>query len=42
MLQQLPVKTQRLKPQKASDLALSKLGSRFSTALTSHDPYILE
>mmetsp|Transcript_5756 Transcript_5756/g.6259 ORF Transcript_5756/g.6259 Transcript_5756/m.6259 type:complete len:119 (-) Transcript_5756:839-1195(-) len=40
MLQQLPVKTQRSKPQKASELAHLKLGNRFSTALTSQDPYI--
>ena len=40
ILQQLPVKQQRLRQQKVSDLALSKLGRRFSTALASQDPCI--
>ena len=40
MLQRLPVKQQRLKQQKVSDLALSKLGRHFSTELASQDPCI--
>ena len=39
-LRQLPVKTQRLKQQKASELARSKFGTPFSTVLDSQDPYI--
>ena len=38
VLQQLPVKKQRSRPQKASDLAHSKLGRHFSSALNSQDP----
>jgi hypothetical protein len=39
-LQQLPVKKQRLKQQKVSELALSKLGRLSSAELGSQDPYI--
>ena len=39
-LQQLPVRQLRLKQQKVSDLARSKLGSRFSPELASQDPFI--
>ena len=38
VLLQLPVKEQRSKPQKASELVHSKLGSRFSIELESQDP----
>ena len=40
ILQQLPVKTQRLKQQKASELAHSKFGNLSSTVLASQNPYI--
>jgi hypothetical protein len=40
ILQQLPVKKQRLKPQKLSELVLSKLGRLSSAVLDSQDPCI--